>query len=247
MERKQQVFWEVKGQVMTIRVDNPETKNGLDWDGTNQLSDCYERLIHDPDIRAAILTGNDQYFYTGGRVDPTVPGESDKYTDALTRFLKLLGEVKVPVIAAVNGDCMKLGMGVLCACDFAIAREGVVFNFPEVRMGGVPMMVLIDIVDRMPRKRALEALLTSWDFSAQEALQMGLVNRVVSAEEFWPTVDRFAQAICRTDRTLIDMTRKAYFEMAALPDRASRIAYASEALRGSVLTDMAKRDTEYNV
>ena len=247
MEQKQQVFWSVENQVMTIRVDNPATKNGLDWQGINQLSDCYERMMADPSIRVGVLTGNDRYFYTGGRVDPTAPGESGRYTDALTRFLRVSGALTTPMIAAVNGDCMKAGMGVLCQCDFAVAREGVRFSFPEVRMGGVPMMVLVDIVDRMPRKRALEALLTIWEFSAAEALQMGLVNRVVPEEAFWPTVDRFVRAVCDTDPVLINMTRRAYLEMAALPDRDARIDYADASLRGPVLTTMAHRPTEYNV
>ena len=192
MQNRQQVFCEIKDHIMLIRVDNHETKNGLDWDGIEQLARSYEELQANPDVRVGIITGNEQYFYTGGRVDPNAPGEKDKYTDALTHFLKASGAVTKPMIAAVNGDCMKAGMGVLALCDFAVARKGVVFNFPEVRMGGVPMMVLVDIVDAMPRKRALEALLTSWELSAEEALQMGLVNRVVAKEEFWPTVYRFA-------------------------------------------------------
>lgn len=161
MQIRQQVFCEIKDHIMLIRVDNPETKNGLDWDGIEQLARSYEELQANPDVRVGIITGNEQYFYTGGRVNPNAPGEKDKYTDALTHFLKASGAVTKPMIAAVNGDCMKAGMGVLALCDFAVARKGVVFNFPEVRMGGVPMMVLVDIVDAMPRKRALEALLTS--------------------------------------------------------------------------------------
>lgn len=247
MEGRQQVFWKVENQIMTIRVDHPETKNGLDWAGIEQLADCYERMQQSAGVRVGIITGNDRYFYTGGRVDPAVPGESAKYADALTRFLKVSGALTKPMIAAVNGDCMKAGMGVLCQCDFAVAREGVVINFPEVRMGGVPMMVLVDTVDHIPRKRALEALLTSWDISAEDALRMGLVNRVVPKEAFWATVNEFAQAICRTDPALIEMTRKAYFEMAALGSRSERIAYADRALRADVLTAMAQRETEYNV
>ena len=151
------------------------------------------------------------------------------------------------MIAAVNGDCMKAGMGVLALCDFAVARKGVVFNFPEVRMGGVPMMVLVDIVDAMPRKRALEALLTSWDLSAEEALQMGLVNRVVAKEEFWPTVYRIADAMLATQPWLIDMTKQAYEEMVHLKTREERIAYADKMLRGDVLHNMATHETTYNV
>lgn len=247
MQTRQQVFCEIKDHIMLIRVDNPETKNGLDWDGIEQLARSYEELQNNPDVRVGIITGNEQYFYTGDRVDPNAPGEKDEYTDALTHFLKASGAVTKPMIAAVNGDCMKAGMGVLALCDFAVARKGVVFNFPEVRMGGVPMMVLVDIVDAMPRKRALEALLTSWDLSAEEALQMGLVNRVVAKEEFWPTVYRFADAMLATQPWLIDMTKQAYEDMVHLKTREERIAHADKMLRGDVLHNMATHETTYNV
>ena len=86
MQTRQQVFCEIKDHIMLIRVDNPETKNGLDWDGIEQLARSYEELQANPDVRVGIITGNEQYFYTGGRVDPNAPGEKDKYTDALTHF-----------------------------------------------------------------------------------------------------------------------------------------------------------------
>ena len=232
MQTRQQVFCEIKDHIMLIRVDNPETKNGLDWDGIEQLARSYEELQNNPDVRVGIITGNEQYFYTGGRVDPNAPGEKDKYTDALTHFLKASGAVTKPMLAL---------------CDFAVARKGVVFNFPEVRMGGVPMMVLVDIVDAMPRKRALEALLTSWDLSAEEALQMGLVNRVVAKEEFWPTVYRFADVMLATQPWLIDMTKQAYEDMVHLKTREERIAHADKMLRGDVLHNMATHETTYNV
>ena len=134
MQTRQQVFCEIKDHIMLIRVDNPETKNGLDWDGIEQLARSYEELQNNPDVRVGIITGNEQYFYTGGRVDPNAPGEKDKYTDALTHFLKASGAVTKPMIAAVNGDCMKAGMGVLALCDFAVARKGVVFTGCDLRV-----------------------------------------------------------------------------------------------------------------
>lgn len=247
MQGKQQVFSRVEKGIMTIQVDNPETKNGLDWAGLEQLAACYEELNCNDAVRVGILTGNDRYFFTGGRVEPKNPGENDRYTDALAHYLKAAGAVRKPMIAAVNGDCMKAGMGTLALCDLAVAREGVKFSFPEVRMGGVPMMVLVDIVDAMPRKRALEALLTSWEFSAQEALQMGLVNRVVPAEDFWPTVQQFADQLLNTQPWLIELTRQSYEEMKALPTREQRVAYADRMLRGEILTRMAQHETTYNV
>ena len=247
MQQQRQVYSEVKNQVMTITIHNPEMKNGLTWEGIEQLSDCYQQLLEDKAVRAAVVTGNEEYFYTGGRVNPAVPGEQKKYADAIERFTDLAGRVTTPMVAAVSGHCLKAGMGMLASCDFAIAREGVEFGYPEVRMGGVPMMVLVDTVGLMPRKRALEAYLTSWNFSAQDAYMMGLVNRVVPKEEFWPTVDKYVQVFLDTPPRLIEMTRRAYNEMVTMPSRRQRIEFANEMLRSEVLTTMTKIKTEYNV
>ena len=151
------------------------------------------------------------------------------------------------MVAAVSGHCLKAGMGMLASCDFAIAREGVEFGYPEVRMGGVPMMVMVDTVGLLPRKRALEAYLTSWNFSAQDAYMMGLVNRVVSKQDFWPTVEKYVRVFLDTPPQLIEMTRRAYNELSAMPSRQQRIEFANKMLRDEVLTTMTKIKTEFNV
>lgn len=66
MDQKQQVFRHLEDDILTITVDNPETKNGLDWAGIEQLADCYEEIDRNDAIRLGILTGNDRYFFTGG-------------------------------------------------------------------------------------------------------------------------------------------------------------------------------------
>lgn len=242
-----QVRYEIKEHVMTITIDNPEMKNGLNWVGINELADCFELMKADKSIRVAIITGNDEYFYTGGRVNPTVPGEQEKYADAIKRYDTLMSQNTTPMVAAVSGHCLKAGMGMVANCDFAIARKGVEFGYPEVRMGGVPMMVLVDTVDTLPRKRALEALLTSWNFSAEEAYRMGIVNRVVPMEEFGATVDKYVRVFLDTPEIIVQMTRKAYNKMVTMADKKERAVFADKMLREEVLPAMASGKTEYNV
>ena len=73
---KQQVKAEITDGVMKIVIDNPETKNGLTWEGVEQLSDSFEQFMEEDKIRVAVITGNREYFYTGGRVNPHHPGET---------------------------------------------------------------------------------------------------------------------------------------------------------------------------
>lgn len=247
MEQERQVRSRIQNGVMTIIIDNPGMKNGLNWIGIEQLADCYEQMRDNPDIRVAVITGNEEYFYTGGRVDATVPGEQEKYADAIARVDRLMAENQTPMVAAVSGCCLKAGMGMLASCDFAVACEGVEFGYPEVRMGGVPMMVMVETLDCMPRKRALEAYLTSWNFSAQDAYQMGLINRVVPREKFQETVEQYVRVFLDTHPALIEMTRRAYHTMAAISDKKERVEFAMNMLRTEVLPTMEKIKTEYNV
>lgn len=242
-----QVYSVVDGPIMKIIIDNPEMKNGTNYIGTNQFADCLEELNANPNIKVGIITGNDEYFWTGGRVDPNNPGEQEKYSAGIARFEKVRSENKVPLIAAVNGDCLKAGMGMIADCDFAIARKGVIFGFPEVRMGGVPMMVMQNTIFTMPKKRALEAYLTSWNFSAEDAYMMGLVNKVVEKADFWPTVDKYARIFLDTPPIIVEMTRRAFSEMYKIKDDKVRAEFAMNMLRDEVLPAMTKVKTQYNI
>lgn len=244
---KREVEFSVDHGIMMVTIDNPETKNGLDWRGIEQFADCYEYAAAHNEIRVIVITGNETYFYTGGRVDAAVPGEAEKYAAAIERLTGLQDSNMVPIVSAISGDCMKAGMGLVAESDFAIAREGVKFGFPEIRMGGAPMMVMAETISALPKKKALEAYYTSWDFSAQEALDLGLLNAVVPRAEFWPTVNKYVQVFLDTPAELIDMTRRAYREMAEASNVAQRRKVAMRMLREDVLTTMATTKTSYNI
>lgn len=237
---------EEDGAVIKIVIDNPELKNGLDWIAMEILCEAYEKAINDRNIKCVLICGNGKYWHTGGRVNAKDPEEQKKYSDNLKRMQELQDQLTVPIIAAVNGDCLKGGMGLLAEADLAVAREDVQFGFPELRMGGVPMVVMADTIS-MPKKRSLEAYYSSNYFSAEEALKMGLVNRVVSEEDFWPTVNEFVHMVIDKPRDLIEMTREAYYTMIEMPSRAERTAWALETLRNRVLKAMEKGKTEHNV
>ncbi len=242
-----QVRCRVENGVMTIIIDNPEMKNGTNYIGVNELCDCFERLIADDSIKVLVFTGSGEYFWTGGRVDPNAPGENDKYADGIERFERLRRQNEKPVIAAVNGHCLKAGMGMLCRSDIAIAKKGVEFGFPEVRMGGVPMMVMAEVIDSMPQKLAIEAFITCWNFSAEDALRFGLVNKVVDESEFDATVQKYVDVFLKTPAELVRLTKKAYREMSKLNTLDERADLAMNMLRDEVLPAMKTIKQEYNV
>ena len=242
-----QLLSSVNNGVMTITIDNPEMKNGLNYVGINLFADAMEQLNTDDDIKCCVIRGSHGYFFTGGRVDPNNPGENEKYADAIDRYEKWTRDNKKPIIAAVNGDCLKAGLGVVCNADFAIALEGVEFGLPEIRMGGVPMMVMVQTMDNLPKKLALEAYLTAWNFSAEKAESIGIINKVVRKDEFENTVRKYVDVFLNTEPELIRLTRKAYKELSKIKDIEERATFGMNMLRNEVLPAMQKVKQEYNV
>ena len=242
-----QLTYTVENGVMTITIDNPEMKNGLNYIGINQFADAMETLKKDPTIKVAVIKGSHGYFFTGGRVDPNNPGENDIYADAIARYTKACNENDNPIIAAVNGHCLKAGLGIVTAADFAVALKGVEFGLPEIKMGGVPMMIMVETMDFLPKKLAMESYLTAWNFSAEEALRVGLVNRVVDESEFDATVQKFVDVYLNTPEELIYLTRKAYRELSKISSREERQAFGMKMLREECLPAMQRVKQQYNV
>ena len=244
---KEGIFVSAEESVVTIRVNKPETKNGTDWRALYALSEAYEKIGKDDELRVIVLRGNGEYFYTGGRVNPNDPEDSKMYAKAISESGKAKSSINLPVIAAVDGHCLKAGMGWLISADLAIARNDVTFAFPEVRMGGVPMMVMAEVMDYMPQKLAMEAFITCWNFSAEDAYRIGLVNRIVDESEFDATVQKYVDVYLNTPAELIRLTKKAYREMSKLSTLDERTSFAMEMLRNEVLPAMKTIKQEYNV
>lgn len=246
MSVEKQLTYEVGNGVMTITIDNIEMKNGLNYIGLNQFADAYEILNRDDSIKVAVIKGSHGYFFCGGRVDPHNPGENELYADAIARYTKIQNENKKPIIAAINGNCFKAGLGTVVRADFAIALKGVEFGLPEIRMGGVSMMIMVELMDYLPKKFAMEAYLTGWNFSAEEAFRIGLVNRVVGENEFDETVRKFVDVYLDTPSELIRLTRKAFAGLSRIHDPIERQKFGMKMLREECLPAMKTVKQQFN-
>lgn len=242
-----EVTKEIKDNILYITIDNPETKNGLDWIGLHELADCYQYAEDHSEILVMVVQGNEKYFYTGGRVNPANEGEREKYAQAIERLTTLQDRNRIPMIAAIKGDCLKAGMGMVAGCDLAIAKKGVKFGFPEVRMGGSPMMVMAETIDVLPKKWAMEAYYSSWEYDAEDMLRIGFLNAVVSEEEFDRTIEKYLDIFRNTPARLIQTTRKAYDCMKNTAGMAEKRKIALQILQEDVLSPMTAENTEYNV
>lgn len=201
---------ETRGRTAVVTIERPRARNAVDGPTAQRLYDAFKAFDADPDLDVAVLQGRDGAFCAGadlkgvaeGRGNP-VHREGDLGPMGCTRL-----RLSKPVIAAVEGHAVAGGLEVACWCDLRVAAEDAVFGV-FCRRWGVPLIDLGTI--RLPRligqSRAMDLILTGRPVSAQEALAIGLANRVVpsgqaldAALELAAQLSAFPQACLRSDR-----------------------------------------------
>src|SRR5690606_18779814 len=127
-----------------------------------------------------VLTGAGAAFSAGG--DLSAMQQQDGPTASLVELFTTMHELGKPIIAMVNGPALAGGLGLMVACDLVIAADTAQFGTTEIAVGLWPMMITAEITRSVGRKKTLEMMLTGRKLSAAEALEFGLVNRVVAPE-----------------------------------------------------------------
>jgi enoyl-CoA hydratase/carnithine racemase len=227
---------EVKGAAFWITINRPDKRNAINAEVVQGIRQGYAQAHANPAIRVIVLTGaGDKAFCAGGDLQPDKGFVFDlsqpnvPYAD----MLRQARQATLPSIARVNGVCMAGGMGLLGMTDMAVCADHVQFGLPEVKVGVFPMQVLSVLQGLVPARKLHEWALSGEPFSAQEALNAGLVNHVVPASE----LDQKAQWLI--DR-LVDKSptaiRRGKYAMRAVADMGFEQALAHTESQIALLT-----------
>jgi len=187
------------GAIATLRFNRPEALNAIDVPMANAFLAAVQSIAADPGVRAVVLRGNGRGFMAGGdlatlRADP-VQGAIDILTP-LNAALQLLAQMNAPVIAQVHGAAAGAGLSLVLMADYVIAAEGTRFNLAYINLGtscdvgaswALPRIVGV--------RQALEIALLGEAFTADDALRLGLVNRVVPGAELDSATTALAQRL----------------------------------------------------
>ena len=182
-----EVLYDLRGHVALLTLNRPEAMNSVNEALSRALGVALELAAADPDVRVIVLTGSGtRAFCAGMDLKAFARGESAEDPDhpewGFAGFVRHV--VDKPVIAAVNGFALGGGSELVLASDLGIAARSVKLGFPEVTRGLVAAAGgVIRLPRQVPRKLALEALLTGEPLTAERALDLGLINRVVDDEE----------------------------------------------------------------
>ena len=167
--------------VLSVALDRPSKKNALNRDMYCALTEALVTAQQDPSIRVVVLSGSGGDFTAGNDLGDFLNFlESPETFPALT-FVRTLALFPKPIVAAVTGAAIGIGTSMLFHCDLVFASSDAIFSMPFINLGLVPEAgVSLLAPMRLGRARATQALLLGEAFSAQQALEMGLVNAVTS-------------------------------------------------------------------
>lgn len=203
------IRWEVDGPVVVVTIDRPEVRNAVDGPTAAALADAFQRFDVDETLAVAVLTGANGAFCAGADLKAVATGRGNRVTEdgdgplGPTRLL-----LSKPVVAAVEGHAVAGGLELALWCDLRVAARDAVFGV-YCRRWGVPLIDGGTV--RLPRlighSHALDLILTGRGVSGEEALRMGLANRLVepgtaraAAVELAHGLARFPQRCLRSDR-----------------------------------------------
>jgi 2-(1,2-epoxy-1,2-dihydrophenyl)acetyl-CoA isomerase len=217
---------ERSGHVARVRLNRPDVINALNPELVEDLCGCLDEMDRDPDVRAIVLGGAGRGFCAGGDVSFLKIINAKSFDDVGPFLRELFGKltivtrVKKPVIGALHGFVLGAGFGIALMCDVRIAARNTTFGAEFAAMGIAPELGVTHILPNLVGLgRALDLVLTARRFKAEEALTLGIVNKMVE------------------DGHLADEAMAVAERMAALPPVA--LGSAKEALRKSMTSDMA--------
>ncbi|HKU61920.1 MAG TPA: enoyl-CoA hydratase-related protein [Gemmatimonadales bacterium] len=196
----QSLLYEVTGAIARITINRPDKLNALNAAVITELDSAIGEIERDPAVGGVVLTGaGPKAFVAGADIgEIAAQGPVDGKARALhgQRVFRRLERCGKPVIAAVNGFALGGGCELAMACHLRVAAEGARFGQPEVKLGiGPGYGGTVRLPRLVGRGRALELLLTAAMIDAQEALRIGLVNRVVPAERLLPESEQLLTTI----------------------------------------------------
>ncbi len=208
-----------------ITLNRPEKRNALSLELMQELIAALKAASARPETRAIVIDAAGPAFSAGHDLSEMI-GRDEAFLDELfatcTQLMETVHELPQPVIAKVHAIATAAGCQLVAACDLAVAAEGARFATPGVKIGLFCSTPMVPVSRAVGRKRAMQMLLTGEPIDASTALEWGLVNQVVPADQLDDAVDHLIEAIARSSSYTVALGKQAFYDQV---DRAESDAY----------------------
>ncbi|HET6258932.1 MAG TPA: enoyl-CoA hydratase-related protein [Pseudonocardia sp.] len=190
------VHLDVAAGVATITLDSPANRNALSAQLRRELLAHLDSAIADDTARVIVLSHTGRVFCAGMDLkESRGAGAGDQGVNEFPAILERIWAAPTPVVARLAGPARAGGVGLVAACDIAVAAEDATFAFSEVRIGVVPAIISVTVLPRLLPRAAHELFLTGETFDAARAAQIGLVNSAVPGVHLDAEVHRYTEAL----------------------------------------------------
>jgi len=221
-ETAEKVLYEVAEGIATITLNDPDTRNALSPELLGGLIASFESAREDGEVRCIVLrSSHEKTFSSGanlGGFSADAPLVHKHFaTEDFVGLFKLIGALGKPTICAVRGHVLAGALGIALACDLIVAGESASFGTPEINVGAFPFMIMALIYRNVPRKKANEMLLIGERFSAREAQEAGMINRVVADGELDAAVGEWARKLASKSPVIMRLGKEAMRRQLDMP------------------------------
>jgi len=249
-----------EGAIGRLVLDNPGRLNAISFEMWERIGGVMDEFAADPEIRVVVLSGSgDKAFAAGADISKfeaefATPEAVQRSNETIERAFQAIDHFPKPTIAEIRGYCIGGGMAIALCCDLRIAAVDARFGIPAARLGlGYDHMSVRRVISAAGPSGAKEILFTGKQFSADEAVAMGLVNRVVPVNELPTTVTGLAAMIAENapltlaavKGTTIELAKDASAQDLAFADRLVAACFASEDYVEGRRAFMAKRKPQF--
>lgn len=212
------VRYAVEGRRATITIDDPERRNPMSVEVMRGLRECTRQAVEDREVSVIVYTGaGDGAFSAGGDLSGSFvddPVGLHRQRGEIADLFRLMWRGGKPTVARVNGHALAGGFGLAVACDITVCVEDAKLGTTEVKVGLWPMMISAVLARCMPRKAALELMLTGRMIDPQEALRLGAVSRVVTRDDLDTVVDEVVDSLSSLSISTLMLGKDSFNAMA---------------------------------
>ena len=239
---KKWVLCELIDGVAVLTLNNPAKRNALSSPVLEALKSHLDRIKEDPAVRVVVLRSAGPVFSSGHDLNEMVDGNQEVYTAifaACTEVMEAIRLLPKPVIAQVQGLATAAGCQLVATCDLAVASETASFATPGVQIGLFCTTPGVAVARAVMPKKAMEMLLTGAPIPAQEALEYGLISRVVPPYELEEQVMALARQIASASAQTLAIGKPAFYQQLEM-DRPAAYGFAERVMVENLLIDDAQ-------
>lgn len=204
------IITQQNNQTLVVRLNRLERKNAITHDMYTRLGDALEQAHASDGIRCILFTGDSSCFTAGNDLGDFSAGLTGEFEQTpVGRFLFLLAEARKPIVAAVNGAAVGIGTTMLLHCDLVFAGNNTGFQMPFVNLGLSPEAGSSMLLPQwLGHVRAAELLLLGGTFNAEDALRLGLINRICEPEDTEAAALQACEQLCAQPAAAVRATKQ---------------------------------------